>query len=69
MRLTFLKLPFISQMTALHYAAKKDHDGVLAYLLQKGARLVQDSNGLYFTTFALKKQNVKAARAIVYSER
>lgn len=56
-------------MTALHYAAKNDNDFVLAYLLKKGAKFEPDANGLYFTTFALKSENRKAARAVVFSER
>nr|VZI35630.1 unnamed protein product [Spirometra erinaceieuropaei] len=59
----------IMQMTALHYAAKKDHSAVLEYFLQKGAKIEPDFNGIYFVTMALRKRNLKAAQAIAVSGR
>lgn len=57
------------QMTALHYAAEKGNDTVVTYLMDSGAKFTQDGNGLYFTALAFKKENLKAARAIVYNKR
>eukprot|EP00108_Taenia_solium_P009395 TsM_000596300 transcript=TsM_000596300 gene=TsM_000596300 len=56
-------------MTALHYAAQKDHDSVVTYLMDKEAKFIQDGNGLYFTSFAFKKENLKTARAIINNKR
>ncbi|KAL5108651.1 Transient receptor potential cation channel subfamily A member 1 [Taenia crassiceps] len=56
-------------MTALHYAAQKDHDSVVTYLMDKEAKFTQDRNGLYFTSFAFKKENIKAARAVINNRR
>nr|CDS25939.1 transient receptor potential cation channel [Hymenolepis microstoma] len=56
-------------MTALHYAAEKDHDGVVTYLMNSGAKFSQDGNGFYFTSLAFKKENLKTGRAIIYNER
>ncbi|BHF72992.1 hypothetical protein SprV_0401606400 [Sparganum proliferum] len=58
-----------TEMTALHYAAKKDHSAVLEYFLQKGAKIEPDFNGIYFVTMALRKRNLKAAQAIAVSGR
>uniref|UniRef100_A0A183T2R4 ANK_REP_REGION domain-containing protein n=1 Tax=Schistocephalus solidus TaxID=70667 RepID=A0A183T2R4_SCHSO len=57
------------QMTALHYAAKKNHSEVLEYLLQMGAKIEPDYNGIYFVTMALRKGNLKAAHVIAVSSR
>ncbi|CDI98411.1 transient receptor potential cation channel [Echinococcus multilocularis] len=56
-------------MTALHYAAQKGHDSVITHLMDKEAKFVQDANGLYFTSYAFKKENVKAALAIISNKR
>ncbi|VUZ53240.1 unnamed protein product, partial [Hymenolepis diminuta] len=56
-------------MTALHYAAEKNHDSVVTYLMDSGAKFSQDGNGFYFTSLAFKKENFKAARAIIYNKR
>uniref|UniRef100_A0A0X3PA82 Transient receptor potential cation channel subfamily A member 1 n=2 Tax=Schistocephalus solidus TaxID=70667 RepID=A0A0X3PA82_SCHSO len=56
-------------MTALHYAAKKNHSEVLEYLLQMGAKIEPDYNGIYFVTMALRKGNLKAAHVIAVSSR
>lgn len=60
---------FSFQMTALHYAAEKNHDSVVTYLMDSGAKFSQDGNGFYFTSLAFKKENFKAARAIIYNKR
>lgn len=60
---------FLNKRTALHYAAAKNHDSVLNLLLNKGAKLVPDANGIYFVTSALRKNNEKAAKAIANSSR
>ncbi|KAM3185387.1 hypothetical protein ACTXT7_006469 [Hymenolepis weldensis] len=56
-------------MTALHYAAEKNHSSVVTYLMDSGAKFSQDGNGFYFTSLAFKKENFKAARAIIYNKR
>lgn len=57
------------QKTALHYAAEENHDSVVTYLMDSGAKFTQDGSKLYFTSFAFKRENLKAARAIVYNKR
>ena len=56
-------------MTALHYAAQKNHGSVVTYLMDNGAKFLQDGNGLYFTSLAFKKENLKAASAIIFNDR
>ena len=56
-------------MTALHYAAQKNHDTVVTFLMDSGAKFTQDGNGCYFTSLAFKEENMKTARAIIFNKR
>ncbi|KER21944.1 hypothetical protein T265_14974, partial [Opisthorchis viverrini] len=55
----------LSQLTALHYAARANNAQVLECLLTANAAFVPDNDGLYFVTYALQQQNYEATKVIV----
>ncbi|RTG83880.1 transient receptor potential cation channel subfamily A member 1 [Schistosoma bovis] len=56
-------------MTALHIAAIRNNSRTIEYLLSNGAEIKPDHNGLYFSNYAITRQNEAAVKEIVLHER
>ncbi|CAH8529911.1 unnamed protein product [Schistosoma mattheei] len=56
-------------ITALHIAAIRNNSRTIEYLLSNGAEIKPDHNGLYFSNYAITRQNEAAVKEIVLHER
>ncbi|KAH8878003.1 Alpha-latrocrustotoxin-Lt1a [Schistosoma japonicum] len=66
---TLLNQTNYNGMTALHIAAIKDNSRAVEYLLSNGAEIKADHNGLYFSNYAITRQNETTVKEIVFHKR